>query len=354
MIGQEENKKSNQENIEPFLEKSKSSSKGDSSSPSLGRAGVGSFLDLLHSTYKSYDTEENIDIYFTRPIGLFFALIWKMLGVHPNAITILSFFLGGAAGWCFYHTSLEWNIYGVLFLMFANFCDSTDGQLARLTGKKTLTGRMLDGFASNVWYFCAYVAISFRLMSENIPGTDMKWGWGIWLLCALAGFRGHAVQSRYADYYRNIHLFFLLGKEGSELDSYASQKALADKYRAEKNWVGVLFFANYANYCHAQEKGTPEFQKLKAVLTEKYGGMDKVPQEFRDEFRRRSFPLMKYTNFLTHNWRAIMLYIGCLTNYPWIYPLFEVTVMALTLVYMKRTHENMCRELNGKIKNGKL
>lgn len=345
MISQEENKISNQENIEPFLEESKSSSKGDSSSSSLGRAGVGSFLDLLHSTYKSYDTEENIDIYFTRPIGLFFALIWKRLGVHPNAITVLSFFLGAAAGWCFYHTSLEWNIYGVLFLMFANFCDSTDGQLARMTGKKTITGRMLDGFASDIWFFCVYVAICFRLMPENIPGTDVKWGLWIWALCALAGLWAHTIQCRYSDYYRNIHLFFLLGKEGSELDSYASQKAIADRYRAEKNWVGVLFFANYAKYCRAQEKGTPEFQKLKAVLTERYGGIDKVPQEFRDEFRRRSFPLMKYTNFLTHNWRAIMLFIGCLTNHPWIYPLFEVTVMAAACAYMRRTHENMCKEL---------
>ena len=109
--------------------------------------------------------------------------------------------------------------------------------------------------------------------------------------------------------------------------------------------MGVLFFANYAKYCRAQEKGTPEFQKLKAVLTERYGGIDKVPQEFRDEFRRRSFPLMKYTNFLTHNWRAIMLFIGCLTNHPWIYPLFEVTVMAAACAYMRRTHENMCKEL---------
>ena len=258
MISQEENKISNQENIEPFLEERKSSSKGDSS-PSLGRAGVGSFLDLLHSTYKSYDTEENIDIYFTRPIGLFFALIWKKLGVHPNAITVLSFFLGAAAGWCFYHTSLEWNIYGVLFLMFANFCDSTDGQLARMTGKKTITGRMLDGFASDIWFFCVYVAICFRLMPENIPGTEVKWGLWIWALCALAGLWAHTIQCRYSDYYRNIHLFFLLGKEGSELDSYASQKAIADRYRAEKNWVGVLFFANYAKYCRAQEKGTPEF-----------------------------------------------------------------------------------------------
>lgn len=56
------------------------------------------FKELLHDSMKSQDTEEWLDIYFTRPIGLFFALIWKRLGVHPNAITILSIFLGiGAA-----------------------------------------------------------------------------------------------------------------------------------------------------------------------------------------------------------------------------------------------------------------
>ena len=51
------------------------------------------FKDLLEASMKSKDTEEWLDVHFTRPIGLFFALIWERLGVHPNTITIISIFL---------------------------------------------------------------------------------------------------------------------------------------------------------------------------------------------------------------------------------------------------------------------
>lgn len=303
------------------------------------------FKTLLRSTFKSMDTEENIDIYFTRPIGLCLTLVCKRLGIHPNAVTIFSFFLGAGAGWMFLHTDLMHNILGVILLMCANFCDSVDGQLARMTGKTSLIGRMLDGFASDVWFFFVYVAICLRLYNENIPGTEIQWGLYIWVLCIAAGILAHARQCRLSDYYRNIHLFFLLGKKGSELDSYESQKALADKYRAERNWKGVLFFSNYAKYCGAQERMTPAFQALKAELISRYGSLDNVPQEFRDEFRKGSLPLMKYTNFLTHNWRAITLFTGCLVNLPWIYPVFELTVMMVAYLYMHYRHEKLCNNL---------
>lgn len=110
------------------------------------------FKDLLEASMKSKDTEEWLDVHFTRPIGLFFALIWERLGVHPNTITIISIFLGLAAGWMFHYTDPLHNLMGVVLLMLANFCDSTDGQLARLTGQKTMIGRCLDGFAGDVWF----------------------------------------------------------------------------------------------------------------------------------------------------------------------------------------------------------
>ena len=154
---------------------------------------MATFKELLKLSFKSEDTEEWLDVHFTRPIGLVFALLWNKLDIHPNVITIVSIFLGVGAGWMFHYTDLLHNVYGVLLLMFANFCDSTDGQLARMTGKKTITGRMLDGFASDVWFFCVYVAICFRLMPENIPGTEVKWGLWIWALCALAGLWAHTI-----------------------------------------------------------------------------------------------------------------------------------------------------------------
>ena len=131
---------------------------------------------MLHASFKSKDTEEWLDVHFTRPIGLLFALMWKRLGVHPNAITILSIFLGVGAAFMFYYTDPIHNLAGVALLMAANFCDSTDGQLARLTGQKTLIGRMLDGFSGDVWFFAIYVAIALRLMSQTIPGLYSIWG----------------------------------------------------------------------------------------------------------------------------------------------------------------------------------
>ena len=146
-----------------------------------------SFKELLQATMKSEDTEEWIDVWFTRTIGLFFALLWKRLGVHPNVITVLSIFLGIGAAVMFYHTDLAHNLLGVLLLMLANFCDSTDGQLARMTGQKTLVGRMLDGFAGNVWFFSIYAAICLRVMPQPMPGMEtQKWGIWIWVLAFVA------------------------------------------------------------------------------------------------------------------------------------------------------------------------
>ena len=70
------------------------------------------FRQMLQASFKSEDTEEWLDVHFTRPIGLFFALVWKRLGVHPNVVTIISIFLGVAAGVMFYSTDLWANVAG--------------------------------------------------------------------------------------------------------------------------------------------------------------------------------------------------------------------------------------------------
>ena len=62
----------------------------------------------------------------------------------------------------------------------------------------------------------------------------------------------------------------------------------------------------------------------------------------REAFLAGSRPLMTYTNLLTFNLRAIVCYVSCLINLPWIYPLFEITVMQVMAIYMHRKHERLC------------
>lgn len=307
------------------------------------------FKEMLKVSFKSDDTEEWLDVHFTRPIGLMFALFWMKFDVHPNVVTILSIFLGVAAGVMFGFPDLLHNILGVILLMLANFGDSTDGQMARLTGKKTLVGRVLDGFSGDVNFAVIYTALSIRLTNVPMPGTDINWGIAIWILCFAAGVLGHIPEASLSDYYRQIHLWFLKGKDGSELDNYAQQRQIYETLPKEGPLVSRLFYKafyfNYANYCKGQEERTPHFQKLYAELLRRYGSPESLPDDLKNEFLEGSRPLMKYTNLLTFNSRAICLYVACLLNEPWLYPLVEVIIHTGMYVHMHRSHEFLCKRI---------
>ena len=64
------------------------------------------------------------------------------------------------------HDNLSYNICGILLLIFANILDCVDGQLARLTGIKSAIGRILDGFAGDIWFASIYVAFALRLSHD--------------------------------------------------------------------------------------------------------------------------------------------------------------------------------------------
>lgn len=296
----------------------------------------------VESTYKSSDTEEWLDIHFTRPIGYLWAKFFNAFNIHPNVVTILSIILGGAAGVMFYYTDYVHIIIGILLLMWANFYDSADGQLARMTGKKTLWGRILDGFAGDVWFFSIYFFICLRLQPQ--------WGIWIWLLAAVSGLICHTKQCQLADYYRNVHLFFIKGKKGSEFDSYKKVNEDFKSLSWTSNFADFahkLFLSFYRDYTKSQEQMSPRFQQFYSNLFQKYG--DQIPESIRTEFRAGSLPLMKYTNILTFNTRAIALYIALLLGTPWAYFVFEITVMNIIWFYMRHQHEKLSTHLNLKI-----
>lgn len=306
--------------------------------------------ELLAASLKSKDTEEWLDVHFTRPIGLAFALLWHKLGVAPNYITVLSMFLGVAAGVMFYFTDFLHNLFGVMLLMLANFCDSTDGQLARLTNQKSMIGRCLDGFAGDVWFFAIYLAIVLRIWNQNMPGTSEPWGFYGLALAAIAGIVSHMQQSSLSDYYRQIHLYFLKGDEGSELDTYEAQHAELEKLKGKEGvFWDRAFHSNYQNYCKSQEKRTPEFQKLRKTIETNFRTVEKMPEEWKEDFLKGSRPLMPMTNFLTFNSRAIFIYITCLLNIPWAYFLLEITLYNIIYIYMHKRHEELCKKIRLKL-----
>ena len=108
----------------------------------------------------------------------------------------------------------------------------------------------------------------------------------------------------------------------------------------------------YIGYTAQQEAITPHMQALRRALKERFGD-DVTPQQFRDDFRQASLPMMKYTNMLSFNTRTIAMFISVIIQVPWLYFAFEIIVLNIMLVYMIVCHEHFCRRFTQDVKNGK-
>ena len=319
-------------------------------------------------TLKSSETEDWLDLHFVRPFCYYWALLFARLDIHPNTVTILSMFIGAGSAiffGCasFYYNGMEglmFNIIAILMLCLADIFDCTDGQLARMTGKKSKLGRILDGLAGFTWFIPIYHAMIYRFYLHH----DLEFQWlgiedtpenalivtGIaYIIGVIAGFMGTGGQQRLADYYIQVHLFFLKGEKGSELDNSKRQQEIYDQMDETTPAYERYFQKTYIDYTKKQEASTPQFQRLLAKLRSKFGSLDAIPQEVREEFRQHSLPVIKWNGLLTFNFRSFWLFLFCLLDVPVIYFIWEIVGMGLLYLYVKRRHEAFCRKMADKL-----
>lgn len=288
------------------------------------------------SSLKSIETENKIDRIFYRPIGFSLARALKGTGVTPNTITVISIFVGAAAGFLFYSENIYYNCLGILCLVCANILDCVDGQLARMTGIKSEIGRILDGVAGDIWFASIYIGFALRL--SHLYGT--YWFFALAVLSALS----HLLQANITDYYKTLHLYFISKEKGKEFQTVDDVDAI---YAAMKPGVNKVFYFFYRWYTLVQMKATPQLQRMLASLKARYG--DDIPEEIRLSFRGQSKRIMsRYIDLLTFNGRTIFMFLVVLSGFfvsptlVWVYYLYEIIVLNCILAIGMRKHEKMC------------
>ena len=316
------------------------------------------------NTLKSTETEDWLDLHLIRPMCYCLALGFNKFGIHPNTVTIWSMLVGAASAYFFAqgsfyycgHAGIISNIIAFILLMVADFLDCTDGQLARLSGKKSQLGRILDGVAGFSWFVPIYACLIYRFYKYH----DIEFGWFgienneqnvciatvvVALLALVSGVRGLAGQQRLADYYIQAHLFFLRGEKGSELDNSEQQKKLYDETPWKGNILWKFFLLNYVDYTRKQEKVTPQFQALINRLKERFGSASNAPEEVRQKFHDKSLPLMFWNGLLTFNFRTFWLILFCILDVPVLDFVFETFIMLVLYMCIRHYHESFCKQI---------
>ena len=249
------------------------------------------------------------DTYFTEPLAMLCSRVFVKWGVHPNLVTTFSIITGVAGGVCFFFGGLPLNLLGFFLEIVAAVFDCSDGQVARMSHKKSEFGRILDGFGDGLVCLAVYVGACRQLMEANVSFTNVPWGIWVWVVCLLCGGYFHADQARVADYYRNVHVYLTRPNSGSELTR--SRKIAEERKAAPKGSFKKVVLFMYGLYTKSQELYAPNLQKLLDAV-EAAGG---VSEDVSARFAETSDKIVRRTNLLTYNLRAYSFYFFILIGH---------------------------------------
>jgi phosphatidylglycerophosphate synthase len=103
--------------------------------------------------------DTRLDVLFHRRLSRPLSRLAVRWGISPNVVTVLSFAVGLAAVWCFWHATPVWALLGLALYAGAVILDHADGEVARLTLTESSFGATFDVVVDTIIHALLVIAI---------------------------------------------------------------------------------------------------------------------------------------------------------------------------------------------------
>ncbi|HEY2139503.1 MAG TPA: CDP-alcohol phosphatidyltransferase family protein [Chthoniobacterales bacterium] len=231
--------------------------------------------------FKSVEIEELTDVYFFRPAGAVIARGAQSIGITPTGLTIAGTIIGVAGGALLYDQRLGYVAFA--FLILHSIVDSADGQLARITGRVTEFGRILDGLSGYATHVAIYLAIAAGLVGRGGSPATFLWMF-------VAGI-STAIHAGMYDYHRNAYTAVVVNGRIPENITTRVPGAIGSLFRI---------------YLLIQRALVGSHTKVEALLATRSTASG-VSDEDRRRYRQVFYPLVRGWNFLGDNTRFFLI-----------------------------------------------
>ena len=212
------------------------------------------WIDEYRASLKMIEVEELLDLIFYRPLAYIFIKLIYRTEITPNQISLLALIVGVIGGALFTLDTITASILAAVLLIIYDVLDCSDGMLARLKKNGTVIGRIIDGISDYIVTIVAYIGIGIGLTIHTGDALTS------WLLTAAAGI-SNAIHSISLDYYRNVFMDSVLGREntlGESLERFEIE--YKNLRQAKKNNLETLLLWFYLKYSAVQIKFAPATQ----------------------------------------------------------------------------------------------
>jgi len=204
--------------------------------------------------------------------------------------------------------------------------DGADGDLARMTGRASATGELVDGvcdyFGNTVMYF------AFAFLADNV------WGAWAWILAVAAG-ASHIVQTNHAETQRRLYLWRAYGVPWLRNARAAGNDAVFKRDTWFTRWFG--FWA--VGYVWLSDRMTPAANPIDLALAKAEGDPEEIAR-IRALVRREFAPSLWLPKLLGANPKTFLIAGAILLGSPVWYFLAMIgpvnLILAVSIMHHKR------------------
>ncbi|WP_225207125.1 CDP-alcohol phosphatidyltransferase family protein [Novosphingobium huizhouense] len=278
---------------------------------------------------------------------LYHPLAWQLAKrlartpITPNMVSVLGGLCVVAAGLCYWGQSRlgPWPVGAVLGMalhMTWHVVDGADGDLARITGKTSPLGELVDGICDYASHIVLYVLLAFVLTRAIGPG----WAW-FWTLAAGAS---HIVQSNFVEVQRRFYQYWTYGVPW--LNNATKDDGALFKDKRGVSWILRGFVLGYLRLASGMSPWALQVDAaVTAAMKDDAGTGPARLARIRAEVQKEQRPLLLLLKFLGPNPRAIVLGLAMIAGSPLYYFLYQTIVLNLLLMVAVRLHNAAARRV---------
>ena len=280
------------------------------------------------------ELQDWLNYYLYHPLAWQLARVLARTPLTPNSVSAMGASLVVAAG--FAYTQLAWPLssaLGMALHMTWHVVDGADGDLARLTGRASPIGEMVDGLCDYLSHAVLYIVLAFWLQYH----VGAFSGWYAWALVTFAGV-SHAVQSNHVEVQRRQYQYWVYGT------LWLRNSRAQNGSPTAQGWAGALVSA----YIGVASGMTPYALNVDAAVAAAQDDPARLTQ-IAQVVRAESPPLLLICKFLGPNPRAIVLGLSMFAGTPLWYMFYQALVLNALLVVSVIMHNAAAKRIAQKI-----
>jgi hypothetical protein len=275
------------------------------------------------------ELQDPLNRYLYHPLADRLARALVPTGISPNAVSMCGAVTIWAAAFAYIGLPGPWSVLlGLLLHMFWHVVDGADGTLARLTGRSSPKGEMVDGLCDYAGHFVLYVALA-TVLDERLG----LWAWPFALLAAAS----HGLQANHSESQRRIYLWRVYGVPWIKLTG-------ADPSVRRRSWAGRLVRL----YLRLGEWISPHSDRVDDRLRRLLDDPERSAKA-RDLVRASSGRALLYEKWLGANPRALILGFSMALGSPLAFFLIECLLLNLLLLISVLHHSRRDRMLAARL-----